>query len=336
LHLYIKWPTAPATIELIASRGSPISSLTLDAVHHPDNLYERLQNLNMNNLKTLVVKNSDCWSNELDPLLDLAAQSTQPWIKLSLELGRVTAVFLDHQIMERVIYLSIQSGEYFYTNLLPFNSHELTASDHTFDSANLLLPHLKTLKIRGDYRLFKAFDLTNVNMVEFTKDNGPSINFDLSCLPTGLVDLELGNVNFGLNSSSSNGPFALPHLARLRVYDLVVQGSLSQYLSVPELIFLTIHHTKFYPAEETEDYIYRGRPERREARTFSDSLFLRKAPKLQTLDLERMDMDESSVTELRLCPHLNTINIDSCPAATFVRGFYSCLDDGRFFGLSRH
>jgi hypothetical protein len=285
----------------------------------------------MKNLKTLIVKNSDCWSIELDPLLDRAAQSAEQWIKLSLELGRVTATFLDHQIMERLIYLSIRSGKYFHTSLLPFNSHESTASDESFDSANALLPHLKTLKIRGDYRLFKAFDVANVNMLEFTKENGPSTTFDLSRLPTGLVDLELGNVNFGLNSFSSNGPFPLPHLKYLRLYNLVVQASLSQYLSVPELLSLTIHHTKFYPMDEVEYYVDRGRPERRAARTFSDSLFLRKAPKLQTLDLERMDMDEISVAELRLCPRLDTINLDSCPAATFVRGFYSCLDNGKFF-----
>jgi hypothetical protein len=331
LHLSIKWPTAPATIELIASCGSPISSLTLDAVHNPDNLYERLRNLNMKSLKVLTVKNSECRSDELHLLLDLAAQSTQPWIKLSLELGRVTASFLDHQIMPRIDRLSIESGKYLYTNLLRLSSHESIVSDESLDSVNALLPSLKTLKIRGDYRIFKAFDLTDVKNLEFTALDGPSLIFDLSRLPTGLVDLELGEVNFGLDFPSSNGPFPLPHLTRLRLYDLVVQGSLNQYLLVPELIHLTIHRTKFHPVDEVHSYIYRGREERRAARMLSDSLFLRRAPKLQSLSLENMDMDESFVAELRLCPRLRTLNLSYCLAAVFVRGFYSCLDDDRFF-----
>jgi hypothetical protein len=197
--------------------------------------------------------------------------------------------------------------------------------DESLLSTKISLPAVTSLEVRGSITLFNVFDLSNVDELEFVREDSIFMEFEPTSLPSQLVYLILDNVDLNLQSISGR-PCSLPNLKELQMYDVKIEGPLRRYLEFPNVVDLTIFRVAFYPPNGNW-FTDKRRNRKKAAKFMSDKLFFQGIPNLKKLALERMPLNGEIVSSLQSCPLLEELSMDDCYTDSFMPKFTSKLED---------
>jgi hypothetical protein len=146
-------------------------------------------------------------------------------------------------------------------------------------------------------------------------------------IPSQLTKLFIGLVSFTIDSLPGRKPHSLPVLTSLGFEDVNFDGPVRNYFQCPKLKEISYCATTDGGPEEEEEKNHYEDP----VSKLFDEPFFRATPNLEAISLEGLTLDNSLVTILQLCLHLQSLAVEDCRMKEFISPFTKSLEDAASF-----
>jgi hypothetical protein len=147
------------------------------------------------------------------------------------------------------------------------------------------------------------------------------VQFNPSSFPDWLINLSLTRFEWIVMPIR---PRSLRHLTKLNLDSTYIEGTLGEYLDLPNLKSLTLWEVTF------KGPVCINIQDRNWTRLFSDTRFLRSAPLLEIIELRGQDIDENFADGLEACTLLKTLYLYDCEVSPFISPFLEQLQSNEF------
>jgi hypothetical protein len=330
LHLEVFWPVRSGTLELIASRQTPIERLELFDTSMPRFTARRFQGFNFISLRRLHI-NDVC--NGAAKLMDIALNSTQEDFHLHLTIDNVTVHLFNHQLIQRITQLELFSGVSILPHLVKISNCIYQIDEPyrvSFNGPSMPLPKAKKCIFHPDFAFMGIFDLTNIKCLELAgylnsrdlQTYVPLRQHIVTTLPPAqLVELELSSAILNY-SISTDLPYCLPNLTKLQMRRVGLHAPLLRYFRFPRLKVLLLDFvlcmppTLLLPASVPPPL---------------DDFFFRSIPELEDLSIYDMTtMDGALFTSLHFCSSLHKLHIALAVLKMFIPAFGQQVKEAMF------
>jgi hypothetical protein len=145
--------------------------------------------------------------------------------------------------------------------------------------------------------------------------------------PSSIDQVFIGLVNFTIDSLPGRKPHSLPVLTSLGFEDVKFDGPVRKYFQCPKLREISYRATTDGEPEREDEKNHYEDP----VSTLFDEPFFRAVPNLEAISLEGLTLDNSFVTILQSCLHLQSLAVDDCRMKEFISPFTKSLEDAAFF-----
>ncbi|PVG01764.1 hypothetical protein CPB86DRAFT_812054 [Serendipita vermifera] len=315
LDLHILWPVVEGTLELIASKGLPIESLSVRNEMAEEIFWKRFANLNLDSLQLISPYDLDDAMAERFFDLPLGAQCNNLTLSFTDGIDMPSGALLSHELMQRVEKVIFHTRDY-EEDFLEYAA-----------PVDIALPQVKSWDLVAPTEALTFFDLSGAETLHY-KAVGSGKSFVTAFIPSRLKEMYIWDLNFTMDSRSRFGANIMPNLTTLALLNVRIEGPVNIYLKFPQLKTLYLHVVSFFSCDASE---LQKEMCHRKCIPLSTAISFQNLPDLEALSLGWIHIDGEFARAIQHCPYLTLLETYFSDGKEFIPSLIESLADSRSF-----